>query len=100
MPMLSVKIPTKLSKSLAEKANEMEITTSALVRKFLDFSIEHFDTAAQKPNKNSWQKKLATYNLMTYHLLEKFVSEEVEDGESLIGSATEEAEKVASKILK
>ena len=100
MSILSVKIPGKLEQRLAAKAEEMEITVSALVRTLLDFGLDNFEAAAQKTSKHPWQKKLAAYNLMTYFLLESFVTEGVENGEKLIEKANQKSGKVVENLFK
>ncbi len=99
MPLLSVKIPDKLNRKLLSKGKELGINNqSELVRKLLNFAVEHYDES-QAFSKNSWQKKIATYNLLSYFLLEKFVTEGVDNGEDIIEAANKHAEKVAAELL-
>lgn len=100
MPLLSVKISDKLERKLTLKAKEFDIKTqSELVRCLLNFAIENYD-GSEVIVKNPLHKKIATYNLLTYFLLERFVSEDVEDGQNLIEEASKKAEKIAADLLK
>ena len=98
MPLLSVKIPDKLNRKLMNKVKEFDFKDkSDLVRRLLDFALEHYDHSEVK---TPLKKKMITYNLLTCFLLEKFVTEGVEGGKSLIEEAVKKANKVAEELLK
>lgn len=101
MKHVSLRLPDDIYDQLKTKGKDMGgLSISDVVRIFLQSSLENPQNTFIKNNHSVLQKWSSSYGLMTYCLMEKFLTNAVKNGQSLADEAHEKAEQLINNLLK